>query len=1315
MCAENLIQQEKLEQQIIEERYRQEEEKRRRRARQEAMPSPHESDSSASASFSPQSPPEGCFSPQTKTMSPVPAQDFPGHTQQNSPYESVPIIPLTTQYSNIQTNYSEKTTSVSSSLTSYSTLQLQATSNPSIHSLPTCPTKVSSDTTSPPILAAPMAFEAASTPDGTHTINQSNPPALGSIPSQSNFSLFPNSPPISSVSVQKLPQILPAHILSQLLPKPFVSVPNPNYSFKPLLGQTISTQEKASNSVTGSNLENALHIRPASSASLSGASSLFHQQLQKPPRAQSSISPFFSSFQKPEICSAHPYQRQEVPCVSPHIKYSPQRMTSPLGNQKRATSSSQKIIPPLPKTVFPEDKIDYSKFSLTPNQQSVRANQEHLDCHPQLHHTKEDVLEPATQSHHLSYPTSNSHFSNPQIFSPPLNSPPPVSEFSGLSFSAAPKQTFSPQAFHFSGYEQLQEVEVVNSQLLSKKLQALQQSEDISSSSQSSIHAQMDLHTNQERKSQSQEREPLTVEEYKQRQLKKLIEEKVRLEEMMMIAKRRQSVSEATDSPEIKKKDIKEKPPCIPFSPPSQTNAITAKKQDLPKEECLYENVNPADANVENLKISSSEIITLANKNHALREGEEEEKLRKENHMRDEKIRRMQERRYEEKLKRDVSRSGRDKSCPPFETDTSQKDKTKEHLESNEAGGRKSRERTRENRKGKLVRERSCPINIGQQIETSKEEEQPQVLQDQPSLARSVISAHLRSLNIGNSFKSSIPTDQNPNVDSAPKTLIRIIEPQFNPNRVDHNNKINTNETIKNIQTLQQKKYLIDVLKKDQQRIQEKFERTSDVLKEKSKEPMTSTEKKVKLAPEQLQYEAQRWHAELQMQEEINKEEESKRIEFLELQEQNKDPQDEIRKIRKPTQEEIQKEILEQEETKQKEQKQLLELKKQCLVKQELFTKGSTQKIQENLNLQKRKQKEEMENLKRIRKQEKEKQQELQKREEYLKLEEEKLIQRIIQQEQKRILEEQKRRKDENNKRLLESAKSKSHTIDDYCQKNKACQASSIDEDKIIPSIRASKEEEEQRIKREREEEINIEDLRRQEEEKMKEEVRLYKEYKKHLESKRNKEIYDSDDYASEWETGEEDEEGKRPRGVYLKERFDELKATSEEELYDAQEKSIRNLERQIRKQKQREMRKNYERRQQGSSDSSKDEKKLTKPSSRSVPSSQHRQYSSTGDLRSNPSRTLPITKFSPDPMEFGFRPIETPHSIISRSTGNLMTGGGPSASSIAHVAGAEAGVAAVKKPISRKLYYQEDFTPKETWDNRYRISSSLEDLQQVF
>ncbi|KAB7498318.1 hypothetical protein Anas_12152 [Armadillidium nasatum] len=82
--------------------------------------------------------------------------------------------------------------------------------------------------------------------------------------------------------------------------------------------------------------------------------------------------------------------------------------------------------------------------------------------------------------------------------------------------------------------------------------------------------------------------------------------------------------------------------------------------------------------------------------------------------------------------------------------------------------------------------------------------------------------------------------------------------------------------------------------------------------------------------------------------------------------------------------------------------------------------------------------------------------------------------------------------------------------------------------------------------------------------------------------------------------------------------------------------------------------------------------------------------------------------------MEFGFRPIETPHSIISRSTGNLMTGGGPSASSIAHVAGAEAGVAAIKKPITKKLHHPDQIPSKEGWSNRYRIFSSLEDLQQV-
>ncbi|KAF2344402.1 PDZ domain, partial [Trinorchestia longiramus] len=243
------------------------------------------------------------------------------------------------------------------------------------------------------------------------------------------------------------------------------------------------------------------------------------------------------------------------------------------------------------------------------------------------------------------------------------------------------------------------------------------------------------------------------------------------------------------------------------------------------------------------------------------------------------------------------------------------------------------------------------------------------------------------------------------------------------------------------------------------------------------------------------------------------------------------------------------------------------------------------------------------------------------------------------------------------------------------------------------------------------EEELDI--LKQEEEKQMLEEAKQYEEYRRHLESKHKNQVEDSDDYASEWD--ESSEASIRNYNNFQhedvhdpEEPFDELKATSEEELLQAQEKSIRNLERQIRKQKEKDRRRN-------SLDSElvidRSRTRRRNPATNQVPlrsQSERRAYSSTGDLRKSNSKTLPVTKFSPDPMEFGFKPIESP--TFSKSMSNLDKGG--SAESGAAVAGATAGAKAtglLVRPAPASGMTNADLLTKT-----HSLSASLGDLQQV-
>ena len=251
--------------------------------------------------------------------------------------------------------------------------------------------------------------------------------------------------------------------------------------------------------------------------------------------------------------------------------------------------------------------------------------------------------------------------------------------------------------------------------------------------------------------------------------------------------------------------------------------------------------------------------------------------------------------------------------------------------------------------------------------------------------------------------------------------------------------------------------------------------------------------------------------------------------------------------------------------------------------------------------------------------------------------------------------------------------------------------------------------------------EANIEDkldyLRQEEQQQMKEEAKLY-DYKRHLENKRSLQMEDSDDYASEWDESSEisnlEQQYKEGGNNELQheEPFDELRATSEEELLQAQEKSIRNLERQIRKQKEK-----HRHRSTSTQKQSHNLPKLPKGSEnnsarkRQLKESHHRQrqYASTGDLTRSNSKTLPVTKFSPDPMEFGFKPIESP--IFSKSLSNLEMGGSVAAG--AAVAGAQAGAKATAD-VEEATQSQDVRCRSEVLAKTQSISASLGDLQQV-
>lgn len=247
--------------------------------------------------------------------------------------------------------------------------------------------------------------------------------------------------------------------------------------------------------------------------------------------------------------------------------------------------------------------------------------------------------------------------------------------------------------------------------------------------------------------------------------------------------------------------------------------------------------------------------------------------------------------------------------------------------------------------------------------------------------------------------------------------------------------------------------------------------------------------------------------------------------------------------------------------------------------------------------------------------------------------------------------------------------------------------------------------------------EEKLDALRQEEVKQMQQEAKQYDEYRQHLETKRQAQMEDSDDYASEWDESSEASYRNTSKGIPgdaahdHHEHFEELKATSEEELIEAQEKSIRNLERQIKKQKEKGRRRNSEchssEPQNRETARTRSHKKHSQPPQRSQ--SERRVSASTGDLSKSSSRTLPVTKFSPDPMEFGFKPIESP--CLSKSMSNLEKGG--SAESGAAVAGAQAGAMATLARPTAELPAS-DFMASESLTKTHSMSASLGDLQQV-
>ncbi|MPC26782.1 hypothetical protein E2C01_019930 [Portunus trituberculatus] len=62
--------------------------------------------------------------------------------------------------------------------------------------------------------------------------------------------------------------------------------------------------------------------------------------------------------------------------------------------------------------------------------------------------------------------------------------------------------------------------------------------------------------------------------------------------------------------------------------------------------------------------------------------------------------------------------------------------------------------------------------------------------------------------------------------------------------------------------------------------------------------------------------------------------------------------------------------------------------------------------------------------------------------------------------------------------------------------------------------------------------------MKQQEEERMRQEAEAYENYRRHLEEKKRSHYYDSDDYASEWDSVPEEEDE-----LPVQEKFTELRA----------------------------------------------------------------------------------------------------------------------------------------------------------------------------
>ncbi|CAL4064057.1 unnamed protein product, partial [Meganyctiphanes norvegica] len=663
------------------------------------------------------------------------------------------------------------------------------------------------------------------------------------------------------------------------------------------------------------------------------------------------------------------------------------------------------------------------------------------------------------------------------------------------------------------------------------------------------------------------------TEEQKRRQLQQLILEKRRLEELMMLAKKRES-SIPKDSPVVNKERS--------VTPLGRERTPSVGRESTPSRR----------------EGTPSSTLRKEREKSATRK-EEEEKIREENRIRDEEIRKMQQQKLEDKRKKEEARKQKKQLSKGSK---SKEDLCDSHSSLDQISDTDKALIDAERKKHEARKKIGEQTSLKLQLSDEKRKHYQQIALEEKKKAEEKLVQDQRK-KIQEQFKKDqlrIQEEMKKQEESRKREQVRLIDTlkQFDIDQKNKKDKIKKKKEQDEVRKLEQKK-LADTLKE---------------LDEKRKEDQRREEQR-RLDAAQKQAEERKRSDEEKRKAEQRKQDEKKRLTEEKMLLEQKMKEEENRKI------EEQKQKLEEEKKKLEEEKRKLEDERK--LKQEHQRRAEEQR----------------------RKEEQKRAEEQKRREETKKKEEQRRL------EEKRKNEDLKRKQEEEQHRHV--------------------------------ALLKKQEEEAEELER-------LEEMRRHEEERMVHEAQQYADYKRHLEQRAQ--MYDSDDYASDdIETPTQEE------------KFEELTATSEEELYEAQEKSVRNLERQIKRQEERDQRRKFLYGMINKGEYRQRENKSEERTNNEIAHAYHKAHSaSAGDLSSN-SRTLPITKFSPDPMEFGFRPIEK----LSKSTGNLDTGA--SAAAVIAVAGAEAGAeAGISATTGQKANIASG------WDNKYPLSSSLGNLQQV-